>query len=176
MLRKLVLCMLTLQSCTNLVFGQEERGALSKRIGELLDAGVQLTGQEVRELSADLVEEEKAALYQEHLKVVGVAPLLNVIPGAGLGSRRLGDRIGSLALTIGDLAGIGMFLGGAIWGLATLDIDLFGGESSRNPAAGTLITVGLITLGATRAVGVAMPALYVTSYNNRLRFALRLLP
>lgn len=147
-----------------------------EEVEELIEYGLSKTEREVREKSNELTEEQRAYLFEEYERKVGLNPLLNVIPGYGLGSSIQGDKSGSTILAVSTAAGAGLTLGGVIWSLSAIDIDLTGGGGSAAPAGATILAVsGGIVLLATGIAGVLFPILHAPDYNERLRYSLRML-
>ncbi len=158
-----------------MVFSQEQQDPQVSEISELIAHGLDMHKREIRDKSEALTVDQRVFLFTKYKKGIFLYQVLNVIPGSGLGSWIQQDKIAHPILGISDLVGAGLVIGGVIWGLSSMRISLFGSSgSSGDPGASVLIGIGLGTMGAVRVAGIVFPVVHATTYNDELRFSLRI--
>ena len=148
------------------VLAEEKNVELEKEIGELIKSGLNTTYAEIREKSKTLNEAQRKSLYISYEKKAALASLLNVIPGAGIGSKIQGDQKGALILAIFDLGGGVMLIGGFISAIASW--------SDKNSDTGmNFMLAGAITMASVRVAGIILPFVHASLYNKKLALGLR---
>lgn len=175
MKKSVLLSSLILLILSSIIHAQEPGTETAGEIETLLKEGLDRTQGEIRSLSGALTFEQKLDFFKTYKKPIGILPLLNVVPGFGLGSALQKHKTGQLILFVPDALGVGMVLGGVIWSISSMEIDLTGGgTSTSDPGAGTLMAIGGITMLVSRLIGFVLPTVHAPEFNARLRFSLRM--
>ena len=114
----------------------------------------------------NLTEQERIDLYEEHKKGFGLAMLLNVVPGFGLGSSVQGDSTGFLNGFFYDL--LSLVIVGAGWSTHLFD------SSDMREFGNYFMIAGGICFGLSKIAQLIFPPVYASKYNKKLLQALSL--
>lgn len=116
--------------------------------------------------SSTLDQSQKFMLYGEYKKDQWVPFLVNFLVGAGIGSFIQGDKTGGTIALVGDIAGLGSVVVGAV-SYANASYS-----NSYTTSGLGLMTFGYITLLGTRIFELIRPFTFMARYNSTLKNAL----